>query len=274
MKAHEEIMIEQTASSSKRNGGVGEVVEGTGEGSNNETENGEKEETQSRLDTVAIDPPTTPSSKFNPFGKLFQSLSGSMDKSDSNENSNTLPITAANTAARDHASSTPTTDRSPKLSPTQVSISCEESPSLSTILEASKSIVSEYSYDSPVLQLTPTLSSCDSMKSVLSASDLNSNDGFGMDQNVIGESKPMNPQRGEKSSTSSWIRQVNATNSTQKTVISVKLPRKSMSRHPTGLPTNRNFSGNSGNTTGATPRCSLKDRDEKKTKQYRHYTIS
>jgi hypothetical protein len=31
MKAHEEIMIEQTASSSKRNGGVGDVVEGTGE---------------------------------------------------------------------------------------------------------------------------------------------------------------------------------------------------------------------------------------------------
>mmetsp|Transcript_7187 Transcript_7187/g.13661 ORF Transcript_7187/g.13661 Transcript_7187/m.13661 type:complete len:556 (+) Transcript_7187:77-1744(+) len=242
MKAHEEIMIEQTGPSSKtRNGGVRDMEGTGGDEALKEPENIENDGTQQQhIDDTVTKDSSTPYSMLNHFGKIFQSLNGSSGKNDYTEKTSVLADTTSQAAAgaRDNAPSTPTTNDSALLYSTQLSF-IEESPTLSTIWDASPSIGSEYSYDNPVLQLTPTLSSCDSMKSVLSASDLNSNDDNDeFNQSVVGESKARISQRKKASSvassSSSWIKQVNAPKSnTQKTVITVKLPRKSIPRrHP------------------------------------------
>jgi hypothetical protein len=295
MKAHEDIMIEQAGSlSSKRNGGVGELGD-TGEVAPEAKNTDNNEGTQqSRTETATTDRTTTiaSNSRFNPFGKLFQSFSGSMEITDLKEKTSNMlqsgPTAAQRIGSRDHVPTTPNTNHSTIYSPAaQLSMS-EESPTLSTILGASQSLGSEYSYDTPpVLQLTPTLSSCDSMKSALSASDLlNSNDdGEEFNQNYIRESKNnkktmiSHRKKGSSTSSSTWVRQVNAVNSstigssTQKTVISVKLPRKNLTRQSSGINSSRNT--NSNNVSNGVITRSFKESDEKRTtKQFRQYTNS
>lgn len=143
LKAHEDILIERVP-----------FLSGQAPDKEEETTDAEvKTELQEEM-------PKTTYVGYNPFGKLLSSFSGAFDKelvpknaSDKEEESVTSVLVTPNITLRNSGQ-------------TKISPFSSISPTLATMLQTPD-------FNDDVLQLAPTLSSCDSMKSVLSAQDLN-----------------------------------------------------------------------------------------------------
>jgi len=230
LKAHEDILIEGATTSKQ-----------SGEDSNSQAPRSGKEECKTGVKETQKQAETPSYSSFNPIGKLLASLSGTSDKeldtSSKDEESN---INTPATPPKTHVK----TNRNPPMSLT-----------LATMLESPD--FNDYGDDNEsntALQLTPSISTNDSLKSVLSAQDLDPED------------KPTTEEAGLKpvSSFSFWTqRQVNTAPSIltsapstkpKQSVVTVKLSKKKVNNKP-GIPL-------------PLPSKTVK------TIKYRHYTIS
>lgn len=234
LKAHEDILIEGAT-----------AYKESGEDSNSQAPCSGIEDCEKEVKETHQQTEKTSYSSFNPIGKLLASLSGTSDKeldtknhsrsNDEKSNLNT-PATPPNTQVK--------TNKNPPMSPT-----------LATMLESPD--YNDYDDDNEsntALQLTPSILTNDSMKSVLSAQDLDPED------------KPTTEEAGLKpvSKHSYWTqRQVNTTPSIltlapstkpKLSVVTVKLPKKK-EKNAAGIPL-------------PLPSKTMK------TIKYRHYTIS
>ena len=234
LKAHEDILIEGATASRE-----------SGEDSNSQAARSGKEDCEKVVKETHKQTETPSYSSFNPIGKLLASLSGTSDKE----------LDTKNDSSRKDEESNLNTSATPPNIQVTTNKNSPMSPTLATMLESPD--CNDYDDDNEsniALQLTPSLLTNDSMKSVLSAQDLDPEDKLTTEEAGL---KPLSKH-------SYWTqRQVNTTppiltsapsTKPKLSVVTVKLPKKKVNNKP-GIPL-------------PPPNKTVK------TIKYRHYTMS